>query len=140
MGPFPRHFKVDVREMKGPADILPYFENLEVLEAYRLHRPTYPHDIIVPVQWTSGRTFPVLEDCTIVWPHHPETLRLYGGAGLPACTQFTYDDHLIEPMSDFRLPKLNKLVVRNEAWSKPRGGIQLVSVWGESSNPKWLRP
>ena len=149
-----RYFKVDVREMKEPADILPYFENLEVLEAYRLNLPTYPHDMdlpivrtlkrmsikIVPVQWMSGRTFPVLEDCTVVWPHHPETLRLHGGVDLPACTQFTYDDHLIEPMSDFRLPKLHKMVVRNEAWNKPRGSTQLASVWGESANPKWLRP
>ena len=113
-----RHFKVNVREMKDPADILPYFENLEVLEAYRLRLPTYPHDMdlpivrtlkwlnikVVSVQWMSGRTFPVLEDCTIVWPYHPETLRLYGGVDLPACTQFTYDDHLIGPISVFRLP------------------------------------
>ena len=138
----------------GPADILPFFENLEVLEAYRLHLPTYPHDMdlpivrtlkrlsikVVSVQWMSGRAFPVLEDCTIVWPHHPETLRLYGGVDLPACTHFTYDDHLIEPMSDFRLPNLDKLVVRNEAWNRPRGSTQLASVWGESSNPKWLKP
>jgi len=149
-----RHFKVDVREMKEPADILPYFENLEVLEAYRLHLPTYSREVdlpivrtlrrmnikIVPVQWMSGRTFPALEDCTIVWPHHPESLRLHGGVDLPVCTQFTYDDHLIEPMSDFRLPKLDKMVVRNEAWNKPRGSTQLASVWGESVNPKWLRP
>ena len=149
-----RYFKVDVREMKEPADILPYFENLEVLEAYRLHLPAYSHERdlpivrtlkrmnikIVPVQWMSGRTFPLLEDCTIVWPHHPETLRLHGGVDLPVCTHFTYDDHLIEPMSEFRLPKLYKMVVRNEAWNKPRGSTQLASVWGESANPKWLKP
>ena len=140
--------------MNDPADILPFLENLDVLEAYRLHRPAYPHDMdlpivrtlkwlnikIVPVQRMYGRTFPVLEDCAFVWPHHPETVRLYGGVDLPACTQFTYDDHLIEPMSDFCLLKLNKMVVRNEAWNKPRGSTQLASVCGESSNPKWLRP
>ena len=149
-----RHFKVDVREMRDPANILPYFENLEVLEAYRLHLPTYPRDMdlpmvrtlkrmnikIVSVQWMSGRTFPALEDCTITWPHHPETLRLQGGVDLPVCSQFTYDDHLIEPMSEFRLPKLDKLVVRNEAWNKPRGSTQLASVWSELVNSKWLRP
>ena len=149
-----RYFKVDVREMKEPADILPFFENLEVLEAYRLNLAVYCHDRdlplartlkrmsikIVPVQWMSGRTFPLLEDCTIVWPHHPETLHSHGGVDLPACTKFTYDDHLIEPMSEFRLPKLHKMVVRNEAWNKPRGSTQLASVWGESMNPQWLRP
>ena len=149
-----RYFKVDVREMRDPADILPYFEDLEVLEAYQLHLPTYPREIDIPivrtlkrmslktvsVQWMSGRTFPALEDCTIIWPHHPETLRLRGGVDLPVCTQFTYDDHLIEPMSEFRLPKLDKLVVRNKAWNKPRGSTQLASVWGESANPQWLKP
>ena len=35
-----RHFKVDVREMSDPADILPCFENLEVLETHRLRLPT----------------------------------------------------------------------------------------------------
>jgi hypothetical protein len=148
------HFKVDVREMRNPADILPYFENLEVLEAYRLHLPMYPHDLdlpivrtlrrisikIVSVQWMSGRTFPALEDCTIIWPHHPETLRLQGGVDLPVCTQFTYDDHLIEPISDFRLPKLDKMVVQNEAWNKPRGSTQLASVWSELAHSEWLRP
>ena len=147
-------FKVDVREMRDPANILPYFENLEVLEAYRLHLPTYAHDVdlpivrtikwmsikIVSVQWMSGRTFPALKDCTIVWPHHPETLHLQGGVNLPVCTQFTYDDHLIEPMSEFRLPKLDKMVLRNEAWNKPRGSTQLASVWGELANPQWLKP
>ena len=148
------HFKVDLREVRDPADILPYFENLEVLEAYQLHLPMYPHDVDLPVvrtlrrmsikmvsvQWMSGRTFPALEDCTIVWPHHPECLRLQGGVDLPVCTQFIYDDHLIEPISDFRLPKLDKMVVRNEAWDKPRGSKQLAALWGESAHTIWLRP
>ena len=148
------HFKVDVREMKDPADILPYFESLQVLEAYRLHLPMYPHDVdlpvartlrrmsinIVSVQWMSGRTFPALEDCTIIWPRHPETLHVQGSVDLPVCTQFVYDDYLIEPISVFRLPKVDKMVVRNEAWNKPRGSTQLASVWNDSANPKWLKP
>ena len=149
-----KHFKVDVREMRDPADILPYFENLEVLEAYRLHLPSYHHAVdlpivrtlkrmqikIVSVQWMSGRTFPLLEECTIIWPHHPEALRLQGGVDLPVCTKFTYDDHLIDPMSEFRVPNLDRMIVRNEAWNKPRGSTQLASVWGESANPRSLRP
>ena len=149
-----RHFKVDVREMRDPADILPYFENLEVLEAYRLRLPMYSPEVDLPivrtlkrmsiktvsVQWMTGRTFSCLEDCTIIWPYHPETLRLQGGVDLPLCTQFTYDDHLIEPMSVFRLPKLDKMVIRHEAWNKPKGSVQLASVWGKAMNPRWLRP
>ena len=155
-----RHFKVDVREMKDPADILPCFENLEVLEAYRLHLPTYGHDVDLPIvhtlkrmsikavsmQWMYGRTFTSLEDCTIIWPHHPETIcprdgiDLRGGIDLPVCTQFTYASRLTQPLSEFRLPKLDNMVVRNEAWNGRRGSAQLASVWGESMNPRWLRP
>jgi len=149
-----RHFKVDVEEMGDPADILSYFENLEVLEASRLHLPVYHHDVdlpvvrtlrrmsikVVSVQWMSGRTFPSLEECTIIWPHRPETLCLRGGVSLPVCRQFTYDDHLIGPMSEFCAPKLDKLVVRNEAWNRPRGSAQLASVWGGSVDTRWLRP
>ena len=63
-----------------------------------------------------------------------------GGVDLPVCTQFTYDDHLIAPMLEFRVPRLDRVVVRLEAWNKPRGSAQLASVWGESANPRWLKP
>jgi len=78
-----------------------------------------------------------VHNCLAAPPRNP---RLYGGVDVPACTQFTYHDHLIEPMSDFRILKLNKMVVRNGAWNKPRDSTQLASVWGESANPKWPRP
>jgi len=95
-----KHFKVDIPGKRYPVDTLPYFENLEVLEAYRLHLPSYHHDVDLPlvrtlrrmsikmvsVQWMSGRFFPSLQDCTIIWPHHPESLRLGGGVDLPMCT------------------------------------------------------
>ena len=87
----------------------------------------------------SGRTFPSMEECTIIWPHHPETNCLRGD-DLPVCTQFTYDDHLIEPMSEFCASKLDRMAVRNEAWNRPRGSAELASVWGESVNTRWLRP
>ena len=94
--------------------------------------PMYPHDVDLPVvrtlrrmstklvsvQWMSGRTFPALEDCAIIWPRHPETLRVQGGVDLPVCTQFIYDDHLIEPISVLRLPIIDKMVVRNEESTK----------------------
>jgi len=41
---------------------------------------------------------------------------------------------------EFRLPKLDKVVVRNEAWNRPKGSTQLASVWGESAIPRWIQP
>ena len=86
-------------EMRDLAEILPYFENLEVLEAYRLPLPTYTCNVdlpisrtlklmsikIVSVQWLVGHTFPALEECTIIWPHHPET-PVCKGASISPCT------------------------------------------------------
>ena len=136
-------FKVDVREMRTEVDILAQFENLETLEAYRLRLPTYNTDIDLPlvrtlkwmkiktvsVQWMAGRTFPNMTECTIIWPHYPESLAPAGGVDLPVCTHFTYDDHIIDTLPNFRIPKLDTLIVRNEAWNKPRGSTQLAAVW-----------
>ena len=73
----------------------------------------YPHDVDLPVrtlrrlctkmvsvQWMSGRTFPALEDCAIIWPHHPETLRLRGASAF-LCARSSYI--LGEPIPVFRL-------------------------------------
>ena len=78
-----KHFKVDARGMTDPVDILPYFENLEVLEAYGLRLPIYDDNIDLPLvrtlkrmilkfvraQWMSGRTFPALEESQIIRTH-----------------------------------------------------------------------
>ena len=136
-------FKVDFREMPTEVDILGHFEHLETLEAFRLRLPTYTIETDLPlvrtlkritiktvsVQWMAGRTFSRLEECTIIWPHYPEALAPGGGVDLPACTHFTYDDHVIDTLRNFRIPKLDTLIVRNEAWNKPRGSTQLAAVW-----------
>ena len=59
------------------------------------------------MQWMAGRTFSRLEECTIIWPHYPEALAPGGGVDLPACTNFTYDDHIIDTLPNFRIPKLD---------------------------------
>lgn len=136
-------FKVDFREMPTEVDILGHFEHLETLEAFRLRLPTYTIETDLPlvrtlkritiktvsVQWMAGRTFSNLEQCTIIWPHYPESLAPGGGVDLPVCTHFTYDDHVIDTLRNFRIPKLDTLIVRNEAWNKPRGSTQLAAVW-----------
>ena len=95
----------------------------------------------VSVQWMAGRTFPNMKECTIIWPHCPEALAPGGGVDLPVCTDFTYASHTIDVLPHFRIPKLDTLVVRNEAWNKPRGSTQLAAVWnGSSSQEAPLKP
>ncbi len=147
-------FKVDFREMPIEVDILRHFEQLETLEAFRLRLPTYTIETDLPlvrtlkqitiktvsVQWMAGRSFSKLEECTIIWPHYPETLAPGGGVDLPVCTHFTYDDHVIDILPNFRIPKLDTLIVRNEAWNKPRGSTQLAAVWKGAGHVTTLKP
>lgn len=148
-------FNVDVREMRTEVDILTHFERLETLEANHLHLPLYPIETDLPlvrtlkrmkiknvsVQWMVGRTFPNMAECTIIWPHYPETLAPGGGVDLPLCTHFTYDDHIMDILPNFRLPKLDTLIVRCEAWNKPRGSKQLAAVWsGAAGQVSPLKP
>ena len=146
-----KRFKTDTPGMRDPVDILPFFESLQVLEANGLQLPVQDDDVDLPIvrtlrrmhlksgslQWTCARTFPVLEESIIIRPHFNCTTPTPLFA---ECTRLTFDDRSIEKLSGFRLPKLDKMVIRNEAWSKRGGSIQLASVWGESANPGWLKP
>ena len=146
-----KRFKVDVRGMKDPVDILPSFESLEVLEASGLWLPSYDDDVDLPlvrtlrrmylkstsVQWMSERTFPALEEATIIWPRFHCSLP---SPLFPRCTRFTYDYRSIKELPLFCLPKLDKMVVRNNAWKKGDGSKQLISVWGGPANSGWLEP
>src|SRR5258706_6591891 len=139
-----RSFKVELEDMKDPLDILPQFERLEELHAHRLHLPLYSDTTNFPlvhtlkrlllkntsVQWMQGRSFSKLLDCTIMWPHLPEALLTGIRVHLPVCTSLTYDDHMLQPLTAFELPSLDALVVRNEAWNRPRGSQQLGFIWG----------
>ena len=138
-----RSFKVDLAEMKESLDILPLFERLEYLYAHRLQVPLYSEATHLPllrtlkrlflkstsVQWMQGRSFSKLFECTIIWPHLPETLLGRDPINLPVCAHFTYDDHLLQPLTAFNLPSVDKLVIRNEAWNRPRGSQQLGFIW-----------
>jgi len=148
-------FKVDVSEMRTEVDILASFERLETLEAHHLRLPSYPIKTDLPlvrtlrrmkiklvsVQWMVGRTFPNMEECTLIRPCSPETLAPGGGVDLPTCTQFTYDSHTIDVLPNFRIPKLDTLTVRNDVWNKVRGSSQLAAVWsGVDSQVTPLKP
>ena len=58
--------------------------------------------------------------CTIIWPHYPETLAPGGGVDLPSA-HATYDDYIIDTLPNFRVPRLDTLVVRSEAWNNYGG-------------------
>ena len=91
-------YKADICEMRTEVSILTQFQQLEALEAYRLRLPTYAVETDLPlvrtlkrmkiktvsVQWMAEHTFTNLDECTIIWPHYPETLAPGGGVPFPS--------------------------------------------------------
>jgi hypothetical protein len=132
-------FKVAVRDMRFEADILPYFENLEALEACGLCLPSYPPDRDLPVvrtlrriklkavsiQWMMRREFPMVTECEITWPRQIEAFRM--GTSLPACTSFTYNGRKPYLLSYANLPQLTSLLVGNSVWNPRRGSEELMA-------------
>ena len=131
-----------VKRMDSPADILPHLHRLETLEACRLCLPFYspdsPLSLIrtirflylksVSVQWMAGRDFPALEKCRIIFPHHADTIHALRPVTMPSCAFLLYDSNDLHPLTQFHLPSLDALDVKNTQWNVWRGNPQLVSL------------
>jgi len=129
------------RRMESPADILPYLRRLKYFEAQRLYLPIYPPDASLPliqtltklvlkavsVQWMAGKVFPVLESCSITFPHHSDTICVQPVAML-ACTELVYDSNDLHPLGHFHLPLLFHLQVTSGQWNVQRGNPQFVAI------------
>ena len=143
-------FKVDVRNMRFEANILPYFERLEVFEASGLRLPSYPPDRDLPVvhtlkhiklkatsvEWMMGREFPMVVECAITWPQQIDAF--HHGISLPACTSFTYKGRKPYLLSYAKLPQLASLVVGNSVWNPRRGSEELVAPPIRSFAGQWI--
>ena len=130
------------KPMDSPVDILPHLQRLETLEACRLCLPIYSPDSGLPlihslrllylksvsVQWMSGRVFPVLERCRIIFPHHADTLYADQPVTMPSCSIVLYHSNDIHPLTQFHLPSLDTLDVKSAQWNVWRGNPQLASL------------
>ena len=123
-------------------DILPHLERLETLEACRLCLPFYSPDSTLPlihtlrflslksvsVQWMAGRAFPSLERCRVTFPHHADILHAFQPVTMPSCSFFLYHSNDLHPLTQFHLPSLDTLDVKNGQWKIWRGNTQLVNL------------
>jgi len=147
--PILRSVKVLVLDISGthdPADLLPHLHQLEELTASYLSLPPYTHDINLPfvntlrhlrlravsIQWMSGRTFDVLESCTIRFPLHPHIF----SAILPNCKDLTFQGYPLHILDVVSAPKIIHLSVTSSGSFSRRGTQQLdwfsSRVLGES--------
>ena len=144
-------FIAKVPRMGPPIDLLPHFEQLEVLDLTNLHLSTISDGSPLPlahvlrhlrlnavsIQWMGGQVFSQLEDCTIIAP-----LTGLSHVHLPACTKLHVENWDISPIGQFVAPALDYLRVRNNAWSPYKGNEQVFRLvragFGMTIQPKYL--
>ena len=127
--------------MESPANILPHLPRLESFHARHLYLPIYPPGaplaliqtlrdltlISVSVQWMAGRVFPVLQACSISFPHQIDAICLHPVI-FPACTSLGYDSNDLGPLGSFHDLPLAELTVKCGQWNATRGNLQLIAV------------
>lgn len=125
-------------KMSDPIDLLPHFNQLEVLELTNIRLPLYGsrplhlvdtlHRLLlraVSIQWMEGQVFPYLKSCTIITPpirSHP----LVVDVKLPACTAFQITNNDVSLVRKFQVPNVGSLVVNSNQWSAVRGHVQIT--------------
>ena len=127
------------KRMQNPVNILPSLHKLEIFEAHYLSLPIYPPDVDLPltetlrvlhlksvsVQWIEGRVFPVLEECSIIFPHNTDAVR---SVYMPSCSILKYDSNNLGALEYFHIPQLNRLEIKCGQWRTWRGTLQLIAV------------
>ena len=133
-------FKAQFPRMSHSVDLLPHFNQLEILELTNLLLPLYGpaplplvgtlhqlHLRAVSIQWMEGQVFPQLKSCTIITPpfrDHPPVL----GVTLPVCTTFELAYKDISLIRNFRVPNVGSLMVKSTQWSAVRGHDQIAHL------------
>jgi hypothetical protein len=127
------------RRMQNPVDILPFLHKLEIFEAHRLSLPICSPAVDLPltqtlrvlhlksvsIQWIAGRVFPALTDCSIIFPHHADTIQ---SVYMPSCSILKYDSNNLRTLEHFRHPPLARLEVKCGQWRTWRGNLQLAAL------------
>jgi hypothetical protein len=127
------------RRMHNPVDILPSLHRLEIFEAHHLYLPIYSLGVDFPltqmlrvlrlksvsVQWIAGRFFPALEECSIIFPHHADTIQ---SVYMPSCLILKYHSNNLRTLEHFHHPPLTRLEVKCGQWKTWRGNLQLAAL------------
>jgi hypothetical protein len=132
-------------------DILPHFEQLEILDVSGLRFPTYGADVElplaktlremslrgVPIGWMHNREFLRLESCRIVSPPGLDVVPM---TRVPLCTKLHFESPRLDALRKFHIPPICVLTLRSPQWNKSRGNDQLSRLWGAVPNEGLLRP
>ena len=127
------------RKMENAVNILPYLCKVEIFEAHHLSLPMYSPSIDLPliqtlrvlhlksvsVQWMEDQIFPVLEECSIIFPHHADAIQ---SVCMPSCSILKYDSNNLRTLEHFDLPPLVRLEAKCGQWSPWGGTLQLAAL------------
>ena len=140
---------LDTPGILNPVDLLPHLHQLKTFNASHIPFPSYNDDVNLPfvhtlrhlslravsIQWMSGRTFHLLEHCTLIFPLHHHVLHTFSTT-LPNCKHFTFQGYPLSILGGVSAHKLSHLSVTCSGSSNGRGNQQLVQlsrqVLGES--------
>ena len=127
------------RRMQNPVDVLPSLHKLEIFEAHHLCLPMYPPGVDLPlvqtlrvlhlksvsVQWMTGLVFVALEECSIIFPHHSDTIR---SVYMPSCSILKYDSNNLGALEHFHISHPDKLEIRCCQEKISIGTLQLAAL------------
>jgi hypothetical protein len=127
------------QRLPNPVDLLPHLDRLEALTASYLPLPVYHDDVDLPfvdtlrhltlksvsIQWMSGRTFHVLESCTLVFPLHRHTLHPFCTI-LPNCKDLSFKGYPLDILQGISAHNIIHLFVECSSSYAPRGRRQLA--------------
>ena len=145
---------LDTPGLSNPVDLLPHLHQLESLTASHLPLPVYDNNDAdlpfihtlrhlklrsVSIQWMSGRTFRVLETCTLTLPIHHHVLDTFC-ATLPNCKGLTFEGYPLDILNGIVSSKLDHLSVMCSSSYKPRGNRQLARFSSQALRESRLAP
>ena len=136
-----KDLSLDTPGIPNPVDLLPHLHQLETFTASHISFPIYQSDVNLPfihtlrsltlravsIQWMSGRTFHVLEDCTLIFPLHHLVLHTFG-ATLPNCKHLTFQGSPLDILNGISAHKLTHFSVTCSGSFVGRGSQQLVQL------------
>jgi len=131
------------KRMDSSVDILPHLHRLQRFNACNLCLPFYPPDACLPltrtleslflksvsVQWMAGHVFPALEVCEVTFPRHGDMIQPPQTVNMPSCGHFLYYSNDLHPLTQFHLPSLHRLDVKNGQWNVWRGNPHLAALY-----------
>ena len=132
---------LDTPGIPNPVDLLPHLHQLETFTASHISFPIYQNDVHLPfihtlrhlrlsavsIQWMSGRTFHVLDYCTLIFPLHRNTLHTFSTT-LPNCKHLTFQGSPLDILNGISAHKLTHFSVTCSGSFDRRGSQQLVQL------------